>query len=202
MLNTTMSVRGRDTPHVHREPVRASRDAWLARDCILARYLEGWAEANPAKIFDATAAGYCFHDPLVGSFSRRGLPEYFERLQAQFVRTGLISRQDLSFQLRGPMDWLSRHDELEFWRTAPRVGLTGTSQIKAGRAASLPKASHMTSTWHLTFCPTPSLMDLVEGTVIASEGCVYVNANYFQIWHNLTVWRRCPERQLLGVDPP
>jgi hypothetical protein len=63
-----------------------SLDAWLARDCILARYLEGWAEANPVKIFDATAAGYCFHDPLVGSFSRRGLPEYFERLQAQFVR--------------------------------------------------------------------------------------------------------------------
>jgi hypothetical protein len=132
MLDTTMSVRGRDTPHVHREPVRSSLDAWLARDFILARYLEGWAEANPVKIFDATAAGYCFHDPLVGSFSRRGLPEYFERLQVQFARTGPISRQDLFFQLRGPMDWLSRHDELEFWRTAPRVGLTGTSQIKAG----------------------------------------------------------------------
>jgi hypothetical protein len=29
------------------------------------------------------------------------------------------------------MDRLSRHDELEFWREAPRIGLTGIAQIKA-----------------------------------------------------------------------
>jgi hypothetical protein len=131
MLDTT-SVRGRDTPHVHRAPVRASVGAWLARDRLLACYLEGWAEANPAKILDATDAGYCFHDPLVGFYSRRSLTEYFERLQARFACTGAISRRDLCFQLRGPMDRLSRHDELEFWREAPRIGLTGISQIKAG----------------------------------------------------------------------
>jgi hypothetical protein len=131
MLDTTMSVRGRNTPFVHRAAVHASVDAWLARDRILARYLEGWAEANPAKILEATAAGYCFHDPLVGSYSWRSLPTYFERLQARFARTGGVSRTDLCFQLRGPMDRLSRHDELEFWREAPGVGLTGISQIKA-----------------------------------------------------------------------
>ena len=131
MLYTTMSVRGRDTFHVHRAAVRASVDAWLARDHILARYLEGWAEANPAKILEATAAGYCFHDPLVGSYSRRGLAEYFERLQARFARSGAVRRADLCFQLRGPIDRLSRHEELEFWREAPRIGLTGISQIKA-----------------------------------------------------------------------
>jgi len=130
MLDTAMSVRGRDIPHVHRAPVRASLDAWLARDRILARYLEGWAEASPVKILDATDAGYSFHDPFVGRFSRRSLPEYFERLQARFARTGAISQRDLLFHLRGPMDRLSRHDELEFWREAPRIGLTGISQIK------------------------------------------------------------------------
>jgi hypothetical protein len=132
MLDTTMSTRGRDAPHVQRAPVRASLDAWLARDRILARYLEGWAEANPAKILDATDVGYCFHDPLVGFYSRRSLSEYFERLRARFARSGAISRQDLSFQLRGPMDRLSPHDELEFCREAPRIGLTGISRIKAG----------------------------------------------------------------------
>jgi hypothetical protein len=131
MLDTTTSLRGRDTLHVYRAAARASVDAWLARDRILAGYLEGWAEANPAKILDATATGYCFHDPLVGSYSRRGLAEYFERLQARFARTGAVSRTDLRFQLRGPMDRLSRHEELEFWREAPRIGLTGISQIKA-----------------------------------------------------------------------
>ena len=30
----------------------------------LGRYLEGWAEANPGKIFSATAHDYCFDDPL------------------------------------------------------------------------------------------------------------------------------------------
>jgi hypothetical protein len=132
MLDTTTSVRVRDALRVHRAAVRASVDPCFARGRILARYLEGWAEANPAKILDATDAGYCFHDPLVGFYSRGSLSEYFERLRARFARTGAIGRQDLSFQLRGPMDQLSRHDELEFWREAPCIGLTGISQINAG----------------------------------------------------------------------
>jgi hypothetical protein len=127
-----MSPQSCDNRHLHRTVVRVSVDKRLPQDRMLARYIEGWAKANPAKILDATDAGYSFHDPLVGCFSRRTLTEYFECLQARFARTGAISRQDLSFQLRCPMDRLSRHDELEFWREAPRIGLTGISQIKAG----------------------------------------------------------------------
>ena len=139
MLDTTMSARGRDAPHVQRAPVRASLDAWLARDRILARYLEGWAEANPAKILDATDVGYCFHDPLVGFYSRRSLSEYFERLRARFARSGAISRQDLSFQLRGPMDRLSPHDELGSVGK-PRASASPESRkSRPARAASLPE---------------------------------------------------------------
>jgi hypothetical protein len=32
-------------------------------------YGEGWAEANLGKILDATAPGYRFRDPFVGSFA-------------------------------------------------------------------------------------------------------------------------------------
>ena len=139
MLDTTMSVRDRDRLHVHRAAVRASVDACLARDRILARYLEGWAEANPAKILEATAAGYCFHDPLVGVLfaTEPGLPEYFERLQAQFARAGAISRADLCFHLRGPTDRLSCYDQLESPAEAPRIGLTGSS-ANQGRPARRP----------------------------------------------------------------
>ena len=42
---------------------------------ILDRYIEGWAEADPAKIAGATAEGCDLHDPLVGRFSKRALPQ-------------------------------------------------------------------------------------------------------------------------------
>ena len=50
-------------------------------DRVLAHYVEGWAEADVDKIFDATAPNYRFTDPLVGSFSGRSLHEYFDTLQ-------------------------------------------------------------------------------------------------------------------------
>ena len=131
MLDATISPHSCDKRRVHRTVVRTPVNERLARNPILACYLEGWAEANPAKILDATDPGYGFNDPLVGFYSRRSLPEYFERLQARFARAGAVSRQDLSFHLRGPMDRLSRDDELEFWREAPWIGLTGISQITA-----------------------------------------------------------------------
>ena len=137
MLDATMSPQSRGNRHVNRAIVRVSVDKRLPQARMLARYVEGWAEANPAKILDATDAGYSFHDPLVGCFSRRTLPEYFERLQARFARAGAVSRQDLFFHLRGPMDRLSRHDELEFWREAPRIGLTGIAQIRASQRGVL-----------------------------------------------------------------
>ena len=43
---------------------------------------------------------------------------------------GAVSRADMAFVLRGPVD--SRVEGLEFWREAPRIGLTGTTRIEVG----------------------------------------------------------------------
>ena len=113
-------------------PVPATRRApfgEVTRARLLARYLEGWAEADPAKIAAATGPGYRFDDPFVGTFSTLALRRYFEALR---FRTGLgapTPRQQLSFQLRGPMHAPSERGALEFWRECPRLGLTGTSLI-------------------------------------------------------------------------
>jgi hypothetical protein len=101
--------------------------AWkLLLDC----YLEGWAEANLAKILAATIRGYRFHDPLVGSFSRWSLHEYFDRVQDRLARSGAIGLHDMAFFLRGPMD--TRPNELQFWREAPRIGLSGIARVEIG----------------------------------------------------------------------
>jgi hypothetical protein len=126
-----MSMRGHETPHVHRAPVRTPLDAWLGRDSILVRYLEGWAEADPAKIANATAEDYDFHDPLVGRFSKRTLPEYFALLRSRFGIAGVAATRDLAFTLRGPMLSASRLARHQYWREAPRLGLTGLSEISA-----------------------------------------------------------------------
>jgi hypothetical protein len=99
---------------------------------LLDRYLEGWAEANPGKIFAATAHEYRFDDPLVGLFSRRSLPAYFECLQARFACAGAIAAQDLAFFIRGPMDRPLQRGRLKFFREAPRLGLTGITIITIG----------------------------------------------------------------------
>lgn len=129
MLDATMSVRYSATLHVHRAPSCASLDARHARDSILARYLEGWAEADPAKIADATAEDYDFHDPLVGRFSRRTLPQYFAMLRSRFAIAGVVATRDLSFMLRGPMSSASHTARRQYWREAPLLGLTGLSEI-------------------------------------------------------------------------
>ena len=98
---------------------------------LLDCYLEGWAEANLVKILAATSPDYRFHDPFVGSFSRWSLHEYFDRVQRRLARSGAVGPQDLAFFLRGPMDASS--NELQFWREAPRIGLTGVAWIEIGR---------------------------------------------------------------------
>jgi hypothetical protein len=103
-----------------------------SRTSPLDRYLEGWAEANLGKILDATAPEYRFQDPFVGSFSRRALHEYFDLLQDRLSRAGAIRRPDIAFFLRGPMDWPSHLPGVQFWREAPRIGLTGVTQIEVG----------------------------------------------------------------------
>jgi hypothetical protein len=109
---------------------RAVDEAMQTR--LLARYVEGWAEADPVKIADATAPEYRFDDPFVGTFSILALPRYFEALKS---RTGLGARagwQHLNFFLSGPMDDRPQCDALWFWREAPNLGLTGTSLIAVG----------------------------------------------------------------------
>jgi hypothetical protein len=70
---------------------------------MLSHYLEGWAEADPAKVADATAEDYVFYDPLVGRYSKQTLPQYFALLRSRFVVAGAARSQDLAFTLRGPM---------------------------------------------------------------------------------------------------
>jgi len=99
---------------------------------LLSDYLEGWAGADPVKIADATAPGYHFEDPFVGTFSTLALPRYFEALRSRNGLGARAGRQHLSFLLRGPMDNPPVPGTLEFWREAPRLGLTGTSLITVG----------------------------------------------------------------------
>ena len=99
---------------------------------LLDWYLEGWAEANPAKIFAATAHGYRFDDPLVGRFSRWSFPVYFEHLRGRFARAGAIATRDFAFSVRGPMDGPRRRGRLTFYREAPRLGLSGITFITIG----------------------------------------------------------------------
>jgi hypothetical protein len=109
-----------------------ARDPKTSRTSPLDCYLEGWAEANPDKILDATVTGYRFRDPFVGSFSRRSLHEYFDLLQDRLSYAGAIGLADIAFFLRGPMDRPSHPNKLRFWREAPRIGLTGVTRIKVG----------------------------------------------------------------------
>jgi hypothetical protein len=107
------------------------RDKNANRTSPLTRYIEGWAQADLEKILDATAPSYRFTDPLVGSFDGRSLHKYFDLLQDRLSCTGAISQRDLAFFLQGPMK-LRSHKELQFWREAPRLGLTGVAEIEIG----------------------------------------------------------------------
>jgi hypothetical protein len=106
---------------------RNLRDWPTTEDWLLDTYFEGWAEADADLILSATAPNYCFHDPLVGRFARVSLPRYFTLLHEKFTRAGAMKRRDVAFILRGPMI----HGQ-QFWREAPALGLTGTSEIILG----------------------------------------------------------------------
>ena len=92
---------------------RNLRDWPTTEDWLLDTYFEGWAEADADLILSATAPNYCFHDPLVG----------------RFARAGATKRRDVAFILCGPM--IGTHGQ-QFWREAPALGLTGTSEIILG----------------------------------------------------------------------
>jgi hypothetical protein len=96
----------------------------------LGRYIEGWAQTDLEKLLDATAPSYRFTDPFVGSFDVRSLHKYFDLLQDRLSCIA-ISRRELTFFLQGPMK-LRSHKELQFWREAPQIGLTGVAEIEIG----------------------------------------------------------------------
>src|SRR5215831_10580999 len=97
----------------------------------LDRYIEGWGQADLEKILEATAPSYRFTDPFVGSFDARSLQKYFDLVRNRLSCTGAISRRELAFFLQGPMK-LRSPQELQFWREAPRIGLTGVAEIELG----------------------------------------------------------------------
>jgi hypothetical protein len=114
-----------------------ARENKTSRTSALDRYLEGWAKVNLEQILDATASGYCFRDPFVGTFSRRSLHEYFDLVMHRCSRAGAVKRRDIAFELHGPMEGPSHHRGIWFWRGAPRIGLTGVTQIEVGEQGVL-----------------------------------------------------------------
>jgi hypothetical protein len=119
-------------PNIASKPVDRVIGQSAVASALLACYLEGWAEANITKMIAATAPGYRFHDPLVGSFSSRSLQGYFDALQDRLSSGGIVTQRDVAFFLGGPMNQRSRPGQLQFWREAPRVGLVGVSEIEFG----------------------------------------------------------------------
>jgi hypothetical protein len=108
------------------------RERKAGRTSPLDRYLEGWAKLDLEEIVDATAACYCFRDPFVGIFSRWSLHEYFGVLMHRCSRAGAVNLCDIAFELHGPMERPSHLGGIWFWREAPRIGLTGITQIEVG----------------------------------------------------------------------
>ena len=117
--------------------LRQAREQNARRISPLDRYLEGWAKGNLEEILAAVAPDYCFRDPLIGTFSRRSLHEYFDTLMNRLGRIGPIKPGDMAFELRGPMAELSRGPGIWFWREASWIGLTGVTQIEVGEQGVL-----------------------------------------------------------------
>ena len=137
MLNSSARALLFEKPNSHvrriadvRPNIHQLLDPRAIGNSLLKCYLEGWAEANPAKILAATAPGYHFRDPFVGSFLRPTLHEYFDLLQDRLSRAGVTRLTDVAFLLSGPIAQPSYVGSLQFWREAPRVGLTGVTEIE------------------------------------------------------------------------
>jgi hypothetical protein len=112
--------------------VHRVRDQNARRITALDRYIDGWAEANVEKIFNATAPSYRFSDPLVGTFYGTSLDKYFDILQYRVSQVGPVAKDELYFFLRGPLEGRSNDNDLRFWREAPRIGLTGVAEVEVG----------------------------------------------------------------------
>ena len=144
MLNSAAIARPLRVSEMYRDPCRVDnagpkvvqlldrvRDQNANSTSPLTRYIEGWAQTDLEKILDATASSYRFTDPFVGTFVGRSLHKYFDLLRDRLSRTGAIGWGDLAIFLRGPMK-LRSLKEFQFWREAPRIGLTGVAEIETG----------------------------------------------------------------------
>ena len=105
------------------------RQQTLVPDRFLLRYIEGWAEADAAKIAAAGSQDYSFLDPLVGSFDRDSLQDYFAILRRRVgFDSSCFSQRKVCLQLFPTPQWPAPH--LRFWRSIPECGLSGTSDIE------------------------------------------------------------------------
>ena len=95
----------------------------------LARYIAGWAVADPARIAAAAAADYRFEDPLVGVFDRHSLEDYLTLLR-QRVGFGTPGVRGCKVSFERYPALLPPDGPIRFWRSLPETGLAGTSEIE------------------------------------------------------------------------
>jgi hypothetical protein len=97
-------------------------------DHLLLRYIEGWAAADATRIASAVTEDYSFLDPLVGCFDRNTLEEYFTILRRRVGFDSVCSQQSkICLNALPTRRWPT--GKLQFWRSIPECGLTGTSDI-------------------------------------------------------------------------
>ncbi len=104
-------------------------DLTPSESMMLARYLAGWAAADAEAIAAVVAGTYRLRDPLVGTFTRRTLSRYFERVRAAFASVSPTRPSDCGFTLRGPMEAPGQDASASYWREAAALGLSGVSRL-------------------------------------------------------------------------
>ena|SRR6516225_3567524 len=82
---------------------------------ILVRSLEGWAEADLAKIGDGPIS--VSPAPLMDHPSQRSLPQSFQHLLVSIGHSA-----GFALRLHGPWDRPSHQYDLRLWREASRIG--------------------------------------------------------------------------------
>jgi hypothetical protein len=128
MILTKRAATTPDLPLTKRRAHVASLQV-LTSDRLLLRYIEGWGEADAAKIADAVMADYIFLDPLVGRFDRDTLQHYFtilrQRVGFESIRT---QQRKVCLDAFPTPQWPAR--KLRFLRSIPECGLAGLSDIE------------------------------------------------------------------------
>ena len=101
----------------------------VVADQFLLRYIEGWAEADAAKIGAAGSQDYSFLDPLVGSFDRDTLQHYFAILRRRVgFESSCFTQRKVCLDAFPTPQWPA--PLLRFSRSIPECGLSGTCDIE------------------------------------------------------------------------